>query len=132
MILPRALRQRLMKHAREAHPRECCGLLVGHGRDVNYAVAMPNLDRHPARFRVSDAAHIDLRRVLRSFLPPLQIVGVYHSHPAGPARLSETDLREAHYPAWIHLVIGLSPRRAEIRAFVVRNQSSVPVPVRWG
>ena len=131
VLLPRALKRRLVADARKALPRECCGLLVGRGRDVCYAVAMANVDRNPARFRISDAAHIELRRLLRSFMPALEIVGVYHSHPAGPARLSERDLREAHYPAWIHLVIGLAARRATVRAFVIRRAASVPIPIRW-
>ena len=131
VLLPRALRQRLVDRAREAHPRECCGLLVGRGRRVDYAVAMPNVDRRPARFRVSDAAHIELRRLLRTFMPPLQIVGVYHSHPAGPrAALRDGSPRSAlsRLGARRHRFVC---RRAEIRAFVVRDQSGVPVPIRW-
>ena len=131
MVMPAVLRKRLVAEARAQRPRECCGLLVGHGRRVEYAVAMTNVDRHPARFRVSDAAHIELRRVLRTFVPALQIIGVYHSHPAGPARLSETDVREAHYPDWVHVVIGLASRRAEVRAFVIRHGAGVAVPIAW-
>lgn len=32
------------------------------------------------------------------------LLGIYHSHPAGPPSLSETDVQEARYPGVVHLV----------------------------
>ena len=114
-IPPDAL-QAIARHARRAHPRECCGFLVGARRRVLFAVATRNIARGRSRYRIDDAAHIALRRALRRFAPPLEIVGVYHSHPNGEARPSATDVAEAFYPAWIHLIVGLR-RRVSIRAF---------------
>jgi proteasome lid subunit RPN8/RPN11 len=64
------------------------------------------------RYRIGDRDHIALRRELRRFAPALEIVGVYHSHPAGAAMPSPTDLAEAHYAEWLHVIIGLRPRVA--------------------
>ena len=64
------------------------------------------------RYRVDDRAHIELRRVLRGVRPALSILGVYHSHPAGDAWPSETDVAEALYPDWTHLIVGLGGRTA--------------------
>ena len=69
------------------------------------------------RREVDDAAHVDVRRVLRRFDPPLGIAGVYHSHPRGPAEPSATDVAEAYYPEWIYLIVGLGGARPELRAF---------------
>ena len=59
---------------------------------MQFVVPVANIDTNPARYRVDDAAHIALRRTLRGFAPPLEIVGVYHSHPNGAAWPSESDV----------------------------------------
>ena len=47
--------------------------------------------------------------MLRQFSPALSILGVYHSHPAGVAEPSPTDIDEAMYPEWAYVIIGLEP-----------------------
>jgi proteasome lid subunit RPN8/RPN11 len=97
----------IVRHARAERPRECCGFLVGGGRRVLFAVAVPNVATSQSRYRIDDAMHLELRRALRRFSPRLEIVGVYHSHPSGDARPSPTDIAEAFYPDWIHVIVGL-------------------------
>src|SRR3990172_542050 len=112
MVLPPAVRRAIVRHAREACPLECCGLLVGRGRDVMFAVRMRNVDASPGRYRLDDRAHIELRKTLRAFAPARSIVGVYHSHPDGTATPSRADCAEAHYPDWLHVIVGLGVGRA--------------------
>ena len=121
MILPAELRASIIAHARRERPRECCGLLVGRGQHVHFAVPVANIETNPARYRVDDATHITLRRTLRAFVPPVEIIGVYHSHPDGAAWPSERDVREALYPDWIHIIVGLGGRKPEVRAFRLRG-----------
>ena len=106
-VVPTAVRRAIVAHARRELPRECCGFLVGRDRRVTHAVAMANAARGRARYRIYDRDHIALRRELRRFTPPMEIVGVYHSHPRGKAEPSPTDLAEAHYPEWLYLIVGL-------------------------
>jgi proteasome lid subunit RPN8/RPN11 len=119
--LPSAVRRAVVAHARRARPLECCGLLVGTGRHLAFAVPMDNVESSRVRYRIDDRAHIELRRVLRRFVPPLSICGVYHSHPAGDARPSATDIRDAFYPEWIHVIVGLGGKRPSVRAFQIRR-----------
>ncbi|MEZ5317086.1 MAG: M67 family metallopeptidase [Vicinamibacterales bacterium] len=130
LLLPSAVRGAVVAHARRDAPRECCGLLLGRGRRVTHAVAMRNAAgaRARTRFRLDDRDHIAVRRILRDVSPRLEIVGVYHSHPAGPARPSPTDVAEAHYPDWVYLIVGLSPRVA-IGAFAIRGGRARRVPI---
>lgn len=114
-----AARRAIVRQARAASPGECCGLLLGHGRHVRHVAAMHNASRSRTRFRVRDRDHLALRRALRIIDPPLEIVGVYHSHPQGPARPSPTDVAEAHYPDWIHVIA--DPRRPVVRAFSIAD-----------
>ena len=109
----------MLEHALQERPRECCGLLVGARSRVIVAVPMRNLARGRTRYRVDPAAHIALQRLLRVIAPEASIVGVYHSHPHGPAVPSETDVAEALYPDWIHVIIGLQRGRPKTRGFTI-------------
>jgi proteasome lid subunit RPN8/RPN11 len=109
----------IVRHARTERPRECCGFLVGRGTRVLFAVAAPNVSTRRSRYRIDDSTHIELRRALRRFSPRLEIVGVYHSHPSGNARPSPTDIAEAFYPAWIHVIVGMKSR-VSVRAYRLR------------
>ena len=133
VYVPASLRAALVAEARQARPDECCGLLIGTKNRVQFAAATTNMARR-GRYRVDPAAHIELRRTLRRFSPPLSIVGAYHSHAHGPAMPSPTDLAEALYPAWTHLIIGLgerAQRRATVRAFRLANARAVEQSIRW-
>jgi proteasome lid subunit RPN8/RPN11 len=119
--MPALVRRALLAHARREKPFECCGFLIGSPEGVAYAVPMENVERSRVRYRIDDRAHIELRRALRLFVPPVSIVGVYHSHPEGPAEPSPTDIAEALYPEWIHVIVGLGAVRPMVRAFQVRG-----------
>ncbi|ODS53268.1 MAG: hypothetical protein ABS36_15220 [Acidobacteria bacterium SCN 69-37] len=123
-VLPSALRQAMVAHARAAAPIECCGLLVGVGRRVMSLVPMRNVVESPTRFRIDDRAHIALQRALRA-TPALSIVGVYHSHPTGPSRPSPTDIAEAHYRGWLHVIVSLAGR-PRVRGFVIEDGRAWP------
>ena len=114
---PVAVRRAIVAHARREAPNECCGFLLGAGRRVAYAMPMRNVAESRTRYQIDDAANIELRRLLRGVSPALSIVGVYHSHPAGDAEPSPTDIREAMYPDWLYVIVGLKRTRAVVRAF---------------
>jgi proteasome lid subunit RPN8/RPN11 len=46
----------------------------------------------------------------------LEHLGIYHSHPQGPATPSPRDVERAYYPEAAYFVIA-----AETRAFVIRE-----------
>ena len=121
VALPLAVRRAIVDHARREAPLECCGLLLGRGRAVTFAAACTNAARSATRYRIHPREHIDVRRTLRKFSPPLEIVGVYHSHPSGRPVPSATDIAEARYPTWVHLIVGLRASRPEIVAYQIRG-----------
>jgi proteasome lid subunit RPN8/RPN11 len=127
LVLPQDVRRGVIAHARRAAPRECCGLLIGRGRHVSGALAVRNLAPGTMRYEIDPRAHIDARRVLRQIVPPLEILGVYHSHPAGRARPSTTDIAEALYPDWVYLIVGLGGARVQVAAFAIRRGRALPV-----
>lgn len=130
LSLSLAVREAIAAHARDAHPAECCGFLLGRGTRVAFAMRMPNVASSRNRYRLDDRAHIALRKTLRAFAPPLGIVGVYHSHPDGRAAPSATDLAEAYYPDWIHVIAGVDGRRVRLGAFRIAGGRARRLTIR--
>jgi proteasome lid subunit RPN8/RPN11 len=127
--IARAVRRAVASHAREAAPAECCGLLLGRGARVMFAARMTNVADRPDRYRLDDREHIALRKILRGVRPPLEIVGVYHSHPHGPAVPSATDRAEAQYPDWVHVIAGVRNGRVQLAAFRIRAGRVIRLPI---
>lgn len=126
--LPIDVRRAIVAHARRERPHECCGLLVGDDHHVVAAVPMRNVADTPrTRFRIDDRDHIALRRLLRDSAPDRRIVGVYHSHPDGPAEPSARDLAEAHYPDWLYVIVGFAGDRAQVRGFALESGRMRPI-----
>ncbi len=46
----------------------------------------------------------------------LEVVGFYHSHPDGPARLSATDAARATWPGASYLLVHLKPQEGHLSA----------------
>jgi proteasome lid subunit RPN8/RPN11 len=79
--------------ARDSAPDECCGLLLGQ-EAVEEALPARNIAAEAQRrFEIDPQALIDAHRAARAGGP--QVIGYYHSHPAGPARPSAADRAQA-------------------------------------
>ncbi len=106
----------LIRHAREAAPCECCGLLLGIGIDVVEAVPARNIALDPTRrFTIDPEDHINARRAARA--RDLDVIGFYHSHPHSGATPSETDIAEASYPDALHAIVSLAGATPVVRVF---------------
>jgi len=113
----RGVLERIVSHARQAAPSECCGLLVGAGSRIVDAVATRNIAvPAAARFLIDPKDHIDGRRDARQ--RGLDVIGFYHSHPHSSARPSTTDREEAGYPDHLYLIVGLLSDPPEVRLFI--------------
>lgn len=116
----------MIAHAREDAPLECCGLLVGSGEVVDESVRARNLDASPTRYLIDPEAHFATLRRVRA--EGRQILGAYHSHPAGPAVPSASDCAEASYPEFVYVIVGFEEGgRADVRAYRIRD--GLPHPI---
>jgi len=106
----------IVAHAAEAAPRECCGLLVGTRCRIDERVPTRNVDPNPARFQINPVEHIELNRRLRG--SGRAVVGVYHSHPRSAAEPSDSDVAEASYPEFVHVIVSLAGEsHSSVRAY---------------
>lgn len=94
-----------------AWPEEGCGLLIGRslagGRvEVDEIVASSNVAEDAKRaFEVDPALIFQYHKRLRG--TARQVVGVFHSHPSGPAEPSPRDLARVYEPHLIWLIAAL-------------------------
>ncbi len=81
--------------ARRAAPEEACGLLLGRGPRVDSFVETANVAADPRRHFEIDP--VDLLAACRAEREEggLDLIGYFHSHPAGPPRPSATDEAQA-------------------------------------
>lgn len=84
----------LLAQAARAAPQEACGLLLGRDGRIDTVVEAANVSPDPlVRFEIDPAALFAAHRAARAGGPDL--IGYYHSHPAGHPRPSATDCAHA-------------------------------------
>jgi [CysO sulfur-carrier protein]-S-L-cysteine hydrolase len=126
LSLPPAVARELLAHARRELPNEACGLLGGDAATGTVQAFHPasNELASPLRFSVDGQ---DLVRITFAMEAAGQeLVAIFHSHPAGSAEPSPSDIREARYPAALHLLTG---RDGRLRAWRIRAGSATEVPL---
>jgi len=118
----------LVAHARAEAPLECCGLLLGTPALVEDAHRATNIRHSTTTYLVDPADHFAAIRRARA--EGRGVVGAYHSHPRSPAVPSPTDVREAHDPDFVYLIVSLAdPRTPEVRGYRLSAEELVEVPL---
>jgi len=108
--VPRALYDRIVRHAYRGDEREVCGVLGGrHGPDrsaVESVHAAENAaDTPETRYYVDPEEQLEITETIEA--AGQEVVGFYHSHPAGPTRPSETDAARATWPDRSYVIVAL-------------------------
>ena len=111
----------MLADVQEKAPEEACGLLGGTGNRVFALVPITNGARSTSRFRMDPGEQ--LRAFQRFEAGGLEILGIYHSHPAGPTHPSETDIEESYYPDAVYLIWSKDNQGWECRAFRISDKS---------
>lgn len=99
------LQHELLAHARREAPRECCGVLVENGAGLEVWKGR-NVAEGEGEFLLDPRDQYSFLRRIGRF--GYELAAIYHSHPRGPAALSETDRALAFYPVPL-VVVSLRP-----------------------
>jgi desampylase len=101
----------VLADARADPARERCGLLLGSGTAAVRFMHAANVAADPARhFEIDPAVLIAAHRAARAGGP--DIIGCYHSHPAGRAEPSATDAAMAAGDGRFWLIVTMDDVRA--------------------
>lgn len=101
----------VVDHALGGAPEEACGVLGGEfGDETRQASVVQQAENAAAEpqttYRVDPEEQFELMENIES--AGLDVVGFYHSHPAGPARPSPTDRARANWPGYSYLIVLLT------------------------
>ena len=109
VVLSAKLRNRMLTAATAAEPVEACGLLIGLREAtrarIEAVIDLPNCSAQNPRthYQIDPIDIVRLDRDAES--TGHEVVGVWHSHPAGAAVPSATD-RALAWPDWCYLITG--------------------------
>lgn len=130
--LPRTMLADIVAHLRSELPNEGCGLLAADDAEPTTCRRFypgQNVDRSPHRFTMDAGSVIDALRDIDG--QGWRLAAIVHSHPAGPATPSATDVREAHYPDAALLIVGFASGEPIVQAWRLAADAGpfVEVPV---
>jgi proteasome lid subunit RPN8/RPN11 len=115
--LSRADYESLRRHGEETYPHECCGILLGHTDDGGARIVTSTArcgntrtDSPQNRYNIDTRDYIRIQREGRE--RGEDIIGYYHSHPDHPARWSQTDLADAHWPGYSYVITSVEKGKA--------------------
>jgi len=99
-------------------PLESCGLLAGRDSHVEAVLEVTNQAQSPLRYVM------DPIEQLRAFewieTNGMDLLGIFHSHPAGPDTVSPTDVTEATY-AVTYIILARMDGEWQAHGFWIEN-----------
>lgn len=131
--------ERIVAQGLEGKPLEICGLLAGHQDESSTRIAevypVESDDKSPLTYTINALGY--MKAVKDAESRGLQIVGIYHTHPATVAYPSKTDVARAHwgdtddllFPDYSYLIVSLrNPEQPEPHSFKI-NGKGIPEDV---
>lgn len=118
--LPGAAVEQVIAQAVAGFPAEICGVIgIDHGQ---YEVCpIRNVAASPETHYLMAPEEL-VQALVRFETQGLTLLCIYHSHPAGPARPSEADIAEVHYPEVVYLVVSFTNRDTpELTAWTIQH-----------
>jgi proteasome lid subunit RPN8/RPN11 len=126
LILPRVILVEMIGYAASRVPLEACGLLVGKDNRVEKMIGVQNQAQSEVRFVMEPYEQLKAFQWIES--NELDLLGIFHSHPAGPETASPTDVAEAAY-AVVHVVLSHRGESWMARGFWIENSAAAEVPI---
>ena len=110
----------MLRHARSEPRIECCGLLAGRDEGITAIFPAKNALASATAYEIAPQELFQIFRRLRS--EGLDLMGIYHSHPAGENAPSPRDIEQACYPHEAYFIILPDPGAPRaVRAFFIRD-----------
>ncbi len=102
--------EKIIAHAKEVYPHECCGVIAGKGsgetREVIRAFRAVNFNEDRAHDRYDMDPKDQLRIEKEARGEGLDVIGIYHSHPDHPDEPSQFD-RDRGWPDYSYIIVAV-------------------------
>ncbi len=100
-------------------PNESCGLLAGSKNQSLKVFPITNILKNPVRYQMDPEQQI--KALIEIEENDFDLLAIYHSHPAGPAIPSLTDVAEAMYPESVFLIFSPGSDQWNFRGFMIQQ-----------
>ena len=129
MVIPRALADEVVEHARREYQDECCGLFAIGDDSVSRLYPAENIHHSPERFEIDPKFVME---TLGDIEAQGLSMGLYHSHTKSAAYPSQTDINFAElWPGTVWLIVSLAdPAAPDLKAFLIAGPDVDEVEVR--
>ena len=113
--------ERVVAHAREEAPNECCGMIGGRGGAATTLYRAANAEESPLRYVVDPQDQLRIMEEIDE--RGEELAAIYHSHTGSPAYPSQTDINLAEaWPDPLYVICSIAdPDAPEVRAFEIRD-----------
>ena len=119
--IPEDLLNRIIEHARQEYPLECCGILAGKNGKITKFYPMRNTKRSSTCYLMEPEEQFRVFQEIEK--GGLELSAIYHSHPHTAAFPSERDVDYAFYPGSLILIISLMEKEVpQIGAFQIEKR----------
>ena len=116
----------MLQHVNRNAPLEACGLLAGKNDCVEKVFLVRNQAQSPVRFVMDPYEQLAAFEWIDS--QALDLLGIFHSHPAGPETASATDIAEAGFMV-VHVILARRDTQWQARGFWIEAGMAQEVPV---
>jgi proteasome lid subunit RPN8/RPN11 len=127
MKISKGILEMIYEQAEEEAPLEACGYLAGKEGVITSHYKMTNVDKSETHFSLDPKEQFQVAKSVRA--NGSDLIAVYHSHPASPARPSEEDIRLAHDSSIIYVIVSLENEDRTCAAFTIKNGIVTPKPL---
>jgi proteasome lid subunit RPN8/RPN11 len=128
LVLEQQYIDKMIAHAKEEAPNECCGIIAGAGGRATKLYRAVNAEHSPYRYSVDPK---DLLRIHREVDDQdWEFLVIYHSHTHTEAYPSPTDVRLAAWPEARYVLVSLMDEAAPaVRAYRIENSTVTEEPI---
>ena len=128
MVIPAALRDEIIAHARDGLPNEACGILAGRDGRVEQFFPAESDEPSPYYYRIEARDQIRIMNAIDD--AGLDLVGIYHSHTSSPAFPSRTDAEQAFWPDAVYVIVSLAEQAADVRGYRIEDMAITEVALQ--
>ena len=122
-----ALLQELVAYVDKHAPLEACGLLAGKEDRAEKMIGVSNQAQSRVRFVMDPYEQLHAFDWIEA--SGFDLVGIFHSHPAGPETASATDILEAAY-AVVHVILSRAGIQWKARGFWIEDGKAQKVTLQ--
>jgi proteasome lid subunit RPN8/RPN11 len=129
VVIPAAMRDEIVAHARAGLPNEACGILAGRDNRVERFFPAEPDEPSPYYYRIDARDQIQIMTEIED--AGLELIGIYHSHVSSPAYPSRTDAEQAFWPDATYVIVSLARGGADVKGYRIGDMAVSEEPLEF-